>query len=296
MLPENLTKTLDWDVEERPIYDANGTVLPRFKALHNSESGHLLHVVGAGYAPVRNEQLLESIEILTERTGLELQGFETWRHGAKVMAFLRNVDPRPVSAMQHTAENYMLIGNSNDYSTAFFTGFTNYVYRCENMFSLRNQQNRINHTRDSRQRIDGLMRAHTLYYDAEAGFYRVNEELEAVRIQPRHREEMTRHVLDITNLQDASPRKKNQATALGRCIDTEVEAFGDNLLGLFHGATRYVSREMSSRSRTFGNVIGHPAAMNARALEYCRAIAHEHKPITLQVSAPVPQMAAAFLI
>jgi hypothetical protein len=294
MIPENLSKTLNWEVEERPIYDSTGRALPKFKALHNSSNGKLLHVVGQGYTPTFNSELMENIELLTERTSLELQGFETFRDGAKVMAFLRDTDPRPVAG--HRAENYMLIGNSNDYSTAFFTGFTNYVHRCENMFSLRNQQNRISHTRDSRQRIGDLMRAHELYFDAEAGFYRVNEELERVRLRDHHREDMTKHVLDITDLQDVSGRKRNQAESLGRCIDTETAAFGENLLGLFHGATRYVSRELTTKSRTFGNVLGHPAQLNARALEYCRTVAREHSPVSVSMYAPQVAQVAEFVI
>jgi hypothetical protein len=290
MIPETLTKTLDWEVEERPIYDSTGRALPKFKALHNSSSGKLLHVVTESYTPTLNAELMENIGLLTERTSLHLQGFETFRDGAKVMAFLKDSDPRPVGG--HAASNYMLIGNSNDYSTSFFTGFTNYVHRCENMFSIRNQQNRIAHTRDSRQRIGDLMRAHELYYDAEQGFYRVNEELESVRMRPHHREDMVKHVLDITDLQDVSGRKRNQAATLQSCIDTETAAFGENLLGLFHGATRYVSRELNSRSKTFGNVLGHPAQLNARALDYCRTVAREHAPVVVSAYVPpVPQVA-----
>jgi hypothetical protein len=294
MIPENLSKTLTWEVEQRPIYDSTGRALPKFKALHNSSTGDLLHVVTHSYTPTLNAELMENIDLLTERTGLELQGFETFRGGAKVMAFLKDSNPRPVGG--HSASNYMLIGNSNDYSTAFFTGFTNYVHRCENMFSMRNQQNRIAHTRDSRQRIGDLMRAHELYYDAEQGFYRVNEELEGVRLRPHHREDMVKHVLDITDLQEVSGRKRNQAESLGRCIDTETAAFGENLLGLFHGATRYVSRELTTKSRTFGNVIGHPAQLNARALEYCRTVAREHAPVMVGMYVPPVREVAEFVI
>jgi len=294
MIPETLTKTLDWEVEERPIYDSTGRALHKFKALHNSSSGKLLHAVTESYTPTLNAELMENIGLLTERTGLELQGFETFRDGAKVMAFLKDSEPRPVRG--HAAANYMLIGNSNDYSTAFFTGFTNYVYRCENMFSTRNQQNRIAHTRDSRQRIGDLMRAHELYYDAEQGFYRVNEELESVRLRPHHREEMVKHVLDITDLQDVSGRKRNQAATLQSCIDTETAAFGENLLGLFHGATRYVSRDLSTKSRTFGNVLGHPAQLNARAFDYCRTVAREHAPVVVSAYVPAVPQVAEFVI
>lgn len=283
MIIGTLAERLEWEVEERPIFDAHGNALPRFKGLYNDATGDLLHVVGQGYAPTTNAMIMENIEVLTERTGLTIQGFETFRGGAKVMAYLTDTTPRMVGRANYETSNFMVIGNSNDYTSSFFTGFTNRVHRCENMFSAKNQQNRIPHTADSSRRITELMRAHELYYDSANGFFRISEQLERVTIGDHHRESFTKYVLDITDLQDVSARKKNQISSFQKAISTEVAAFGANLLGLFQGATRYVSRELRVKNSTFGNLVGRPAAMNARAFEYVKAIESQNRAQTIAI-------------
>ncbi len=270
----NLDNTLNWEVKECPIYDMNGNEIKGYKRLENDSTGATLNICKASYVPVRNEQLIESANLVSERTGLELEGFASFRDGQRVMAYLKN--PNAQSIGGYKSDDYMIIGNSHNYSTSFFTGLTSRVHRCENMFSATNQQSRIQHTKQGTSRITDLMEATTLYFNSKTGLYEEMETFSGIKTNPKMVETFTRELLALPMSGEIPTRTQNRVSTLNDAIKIESAAFGNNLLGLFNGVTRYTTHDLKKRNSVFGNPFGRANELNQRALNLCRTLKDEN--------------------
>ena len=268
MRPTDLLTSLEWEIDEAPIFDQRGAVIAGHKALQHGRTGDTLAVVSSQYRPVRNEELLNYVQQLSENTNLELQGFSEFRGGRRVMAFM--AEPQPQSVARYAARNFMVIGNSHDKSTAFFTGFVSHIVRCENQFTVQNQQIRVHHTRGAEDRLADLLQCTEMYYNVRTGMYESMEQMEAVPVRLPQVREAANRILDITDLQEPSHQRQSQRASLERDIRTEMDAFGENALGLFNGVTRYTSHNLRQKHPLFGNPFGRANELNERALNICR--------------------------
>lgn len=280
--------TLDWEISEAPVFDHEGRAITGYKRLTHGTTGQTFAVVSQAYHPVRNEQLLEHVQAIVERTPLAVHGFAVFREGRRVMAFLEDgSESRKVG--RWPARDYMIIGNSHDKSTAFFTGYTSHIVRCENQFTVGNQQVRVHHTRGAEQRLADLIHCTELYYNTRTGMYESMEQMEQTPLLAGEVRELTERLLDIHPNIEPSAVKKNSRANLERCMSVEIEAFGPNLLGAFNGVTRYTSREMRQRHPVFGNPFGRAAELNERALLMIQQRAAARRPMSYAVAPMIEQ-------
>ena len=63
--------------------------------------------------------------------------------------------------------NYMVVGNSFDCSTGFFTGISNVVLRCTNQFSRISLGHNIRHNKHINVKLDELVRFYKGYMNQE---------------------------------------------------------------------------------------------------------------------------------
>lgn len=265
----NLDNSLNWDVLQMAVHNPYGREIKGFKALVNNESGETLQIVSDSYQPVKNAQLVECAEHVSRSAGLSLEGYASFKGGRKVLAYLR--DPEAKSLGGSATSDYMIIGNSHDKSTAFFTGHTNYMHRCTNMFSSMNMQNRVQHSAGNKERIDSLMFATDLYYNEKTGMYEELQSFEDVPLLPQIKDEFAKNVLRIPEYSGAIPtRTQNRVDDLMNCIEIEANDIGNNLLALFNGATRYSSNRFQQKETVFGNPFGRVNAINRDAFAFCK--------------------------
>lgn len=277
-------QALEWEVMEGLIYDHEGRTIKGHKSLRRGDNGEPFAVVSDGYRPIRNEQLLEHVAALTENTPLQLEGFAEFRGGRRVLAYLR--DPRPATMGSHPMNEYMLIGNSHDKSTAHFMGYVNYVIRCENQFSMVNQQVRVQHTGQAQARLADLIQTTELYYNVRTGMWEEMEQMAelpapAHEVAPR----LSMALFDLTAEQMAAGRMRTQRESLTRAIEREQAAFGENMLGVFNGVTRYVTHDMRKAHAMFGNPFGRAYELNRKALQWVRNERINRAPIVVPVTA-----------
>lgn len=264
-----LDNTLNWDVLQTAVHNPYGREIKGFKALVNNATGETLQIVSDSYQPVSNEQLVECAQTVSERAGLSIEGYASFKGGRKVLAYLK--DPEGKRLGGSPTSDYMIIGNSHDKSTAFFTGHTNMVFRCQNMFSSMNMQNRVQHSAGSKERIDALMFATDLYFNEKTGMYEELQSFENVPLLPQVRDDFAKEVLRIPEYSGRIPtRTQNRVDELMDCIEIEKNDIGNNLLALFNGATRYTSNRMKPKETVFGNPFGRVNVMNRDAFEFCR--------------------------
>ncbi len=282
LIHNNLDKTLNWEVEETEIYSPNGEIIPGYQALRNSRTGEVLNVCGITYTPISNARLVEIAHNFCENTPFELEGFATYRGGKKVLAYLKNENPPAFAG--HKAQDFLVIGNSHDGSTAFFTGLTNFVYRCENMFSQRNMQTRILHRMNAEQELRAMQATHDLYYNELTGVYERAQEMTEHRLTDKELESFANIILDLKEGEPLSTRTQNNRERLLDSIYHETNDLGKNLFGAFNGVTHYTSHQIQTKNRVFGNPFNIQDTLNQRAYNFAvNTMARNPRPKPVQV-------------
>lgn len=266
-----LLPTLDWEIEEQPIYDAEGNAITGWKSVRRNDDHTCLNICKSSYTPTPNQMLVESAEQLAEQTGFKIAGYDTYQQGRKILAFLQNPEENEIAG--HKLKDYLLIGNSHDYSSSFWIGNTSVMIRCSNQFTKRNQQFTVSHTVNSQERIDKLLYSFETYLQQNKMIYEEFERFLNTPIELATIYEAIAEVINIHVQETISTRKKNlyqQATA---SIHRECFDLGKNVWGLFNGFTHFTTHVKKAKEKTFGNALGSMADINDKAYHYCRSIA-----------------------
>lgn len=266
-----LSSTLDWEVEEQPVYDGDGNVIPGWKSVRRNDDHTCLNICKGSYTPTPNQMLIESAEQLAEQTGFTIAGYDTYQQGRKVLAFLQNPQENQVAGQK--LKDYLLIGNSHDYSSGFWIGNTSVMLRCTNQFTKRNQQFSVSHTVNSQERIDKLLNSFETYLQQNELLYQDFERFVNAPIELATIDEAIAEVMNIQLQETISTRKKNLYQQITASIHRECFDLGKNVWGLFNGFTHFTTHIKRAKEKTFGNALGSMADINDKAYTYCRSIA-----------------------
>jgi hypothetical protein len=264
-----LQNSITWDVIETPVY-ANNTKCAGYKAITRSDNGSLLNIAKKSYTPTSNGRLVEVAEKLSEITGFSLEGFDTFNSGRKVLGYLKN--NREVKVCDFPMHDYMVIGNSHDYSTGFFIGTSTIMLRCENQFSKINRQMKVQHTRNHNTRIDELIRYFENYIAERNKLFCKMEDFSKVQIDEQIINGLINRLLLMDSKEEVSTRKANIRKEVEQSIIRECSDIGNNLLGLFNGITHYTTHIKKSKEKVFGNVLGTLATTNEKAFQFCESL------------------------
>lgn len=261
---EAVTKQLSWDIDLKPVI-VEGNTLPDYQSIVRNDSGQVLSLTKKTYHPASNEKFVEVIGRIHEFTGFDVEGYSVFHGGRKVLAFLKNNEKMRVGDFD--SNNYMVIGNSFDRSTGFFTGISSVVIRCTNQFSRIQTTQSIRHNRQINMKLDELVCFYKDYMRQEQQLKEVFEIWNQNLIDKHTVEAFADHVLEIPN-ENVSTVKKNHRLSLFDSINTETTAMGNTAYGLFNGLTHYTSHVMKSSSKMFGNTLGHSYRLNQRGFQF----------------------------
>lgn len=261
---EPITKSLGWDIELQPVI-VEGKVLPNYQSLVRNDNRNVLSITKKTYHPATNEKFVEVISKIHEFTGFEVEGYSVFHEGRKVLAFLKNNELMNVGDFD--SQNYMVIGNSFDCSTGFFTGLTNVVIRCTNQFSKMNINQNIRHNKQINMKLDELVRFHKDYVMQENKMKQTFELWNLIDVKPPTVQDFVDYVLEVPK-EDVSTFKKNNQASLFHSINTEIGEMGRTAYGIFNGLTHYSSHVVKSSNKMFGNVLGHSYRLNERGFKF----------------------------
>lgn len=267
-----LSPSLNWEVSEHQV-TSNDRICPGYKALHRDDNGLLLNIVKDSYYTATNGMFTTVVEKLREVTGFELLGYSQAGEGQRVLAYLKNRSGMNIG--DFTTENFLVLGNSFDYSTGFFGGNVNRVLRCQNEFGRISQNFRIRHASGITGRIDEMIKYYESYVLEQSAMKTEFESWQGITMSADVKEMFVESVLNVERNEnnEISTRKLNQMDNLWVSINREVNAMGDNLWSLFNGVTHYTTHVASGKERVFGNVIGTLADINSRGFHAARKIA-----------------------
>lgn len=269
-LAEPLTKQLTWDIDLKPVV-VEGNVLPDYQSVVRNDNGHVLSLTKKTYHPATNEKFQEVVSRVHEFTGFDVEGYSVFHGGRKVLAFLKNNEKMRVGDFD--SNNYMVIGNSFDRSTGFFTGISNVVIRCTNQFGRLQTTRTIRHNKQINMKLDELVRFYKNYVDQEQQLKEVFKIWNQKFADTPTVEAFVDHVLEIPK-ENASAIKVNSKASLFHSINTEMDAMGNTAYGLFNGLTHYTSHVVKSSNKMFGNVLGHPYRLNERGFSFLHDFVH----------------------
>ncbi|UJP64053.1 DUF932 domain-containing protein [Mongoliitalea daihaiensis] len=258
-----ITTELNWEVESGKLYNAKGQALKDYKLLTRSDNGGLLNVCKKTYTPTTNDKFKETVNQMQKVTGYDFAGFSEMGAGRKILAYLK-AEKRKIAGFDF--DNYMVIGNSHDYSTGFFIATSKEMLRCENQFSrmYKGSMFSIPHTISVSERIDELVMRFESFMEHERKMERKFEIWKEIDIDQSLREMMVERVLAVEMGEVESLPKVTQRRidALQHSIDRETRDIGQNLFGLFNGVTHYTTHVYNQRESVFGNIFGRTSEMN----------------------------------
>jgi Domain of unknown function (DUF932) len=271
-LQQNQTVTpFGWDIVQSNIY-ANSRQITSHKAIFRKDNYHLLNVAKTSYTPTTNARFIEVVGRMSEVTGFPIRCYDEFEGGKKVLAFLECVEP--IEVQGHQFQDYMLIGNSHDSSTGFFIGNSSKMIRCSNRFSKVFRQLQVHHTRNHDTKIEQLLGYFQTFMAERKQLFTKMEQFAKVQIDDSIKEALVQRLTrmnqeEILGTKEISIRKENVMNSLWQSIDKECLALGDNLFGLFNGATHYSTHVKKAKEPIFGNCLGSLARMNDDAFQFC---------------------------
>jgi hypothetical protein len=286
-----LAQSFGWEVTENEIIVGNqmGLVGPNKapaivsdrKAIVNGSTGTVLNTPKLGYTPLHNAQLEEAAHMMAQASGGTVEGFETFKGGKKVLAF--------VKAENHTGEingnkieDYIVIGNSHDGSSSIFIGTSTTLLRCENQFSEIQRDFSIRHSGNIALKFEEAIEHYKKYYAQRDIMYRKFTDMSKVKIDKGLVASLTDRLFDVDRQAitageiEMSSRKQNQLDSFQVSLDREMTDLGSNLWGYFNAVTHYTTHrkgmnahgdktEAALASNSFGNVVGSNANFNKKA-------------------------------
>jgi hypothetical protein len=272
MYNKNLTQTLDWDINQMPVYTNNQQV-QGYKSLVRNDTGDVLNVCKKSYTPASNEMFMDAVNQLQDFTGFEFQGYNEFRNGSTVLAFLKNTEGGEVAGLP--MDSYMVVGDSRDYSNPFFIGTSMNIIRCTNAFSQIAKKMKAYHSKSLKQNIDKLVMYYAAYQEQQEMIAKKFEVWEGIKMSPKLRDMFVDKVIDIEDREEMSPRKQNILSDVNHAMDREMDDIGHNLYGAFQGITYHTTHQLRQKESTFLNVLGSADRRNQKAFEVANELATE---------------------
>ncbi len=268
--------SLSWEVQTERLYNGNGQALKDYKLLTRSDSGALLNVCKKSYNPTLNSRFKEIVQRMAKVTGFEFSGYVEAFGGKKVFAYLKS-NGEKIAGFDF--DNYMVIGNSHDYSSGFFIASVHEMLRCQNQWAKvkKGALYTISHTSSSEYRVEELILRFDNYMEDLRKSKRRLELWRQIDVSPELREVTIRRVLDLElgDIESLPKKSKSRYDALDFALQREVKDVGENVLGLFQGVTYYTTHMLSQKTNVFGNVLGNAYELNERAFSFCGEIEDE---------------------
>jgi hypothetical protein len=261
---ELLEKTnLNWSVLQESIVTMSGIEIENKKALVRSDTQKVLEVMSNDYYPYQNYELLDLLDKVSGRTGLEIHTGGSFKEGARVYVQLKSNDLRLGNDI---VEGYLTGINSFDGSTSLAFGPSNVTISCQNKFfaAFREIQSKIRHTKNMVIRIDEICRGLENVVAEEKVIFDDIMKLSETRFDDIIKDRVTRSLFNIkpeVNLRDEdaiSSVTRNKMSRFFIDLNGELQQKGDNMWGLFSGVTKYTTHSMTKNDNTeikmFGRV------------------------------------------
>lgn len=126
---------LDWKVEPRPVFTADGTSIDTHRAITRITDSAVLGVVSKSFVPLQNNQLFRFLAPFVEEGACALEAAGSLKGGKRVWALAKLKGEEAEVVDGDKVRGYFLLSNSHDGTQAFRAQFTSIRVVCWNTLS-----------------------------------------------------------------------------------------------------------------------------------------------------------------
>lgn len=262
-----------WEPTSQPLYLANGSEVKSHKAIVNGKTGESIFVMGKRYSILSNTDLTSQANLLAEVAQTEVEGFETYDGGRKVLAILKNPH-EGIEIAGHEMKSKIILGNSFDGSKPIFLGTSDEYIRCKNQFGRIMKAFSIRHSKDQVGKLAAMVEMARVYFEEHTKMLNTFEKMSKVQIDQKVYDALIRDYFDIDStiaLNDTeaiSTRKLNLIDTFKGSLDREINELGGNVWGLFNGVTYHNTHVAKQKDRDSVGLFGLTAKNNLKAFDF----------------------------
>jgi phage/plasmid-like protein (TIGR03299 family) len=255
-LIELLEKTgLNWKVRTENVVTESGIEIPGQKAIIRDDTNVPLSIRSDEYFPFQNYELIELLDKVSQRSGLEIKNGGHFKEGARVFIQLKSNN---LTLGNDRIEGYLTGINSFDGSTSLAFGPSNITISCQNKFfaAFRELETKVRHTKNMNVRIDEICRRLDNALVEERYVFDNIVRFSETRFDDAIQDNVIRKLfnikkeIDLKN-EDAIPTvTRNKLSRFYIDLNGELRTKGENLWGLFSGVTKYTTHSVSKDDRS----------------------------------------------
>lgn len=252
---------LNWSVRTENVKSETGVLIPDYKTVIRNDTNKPLSIRGKDYGIFQNFELMELLERVSQKSGLEIHTGGSFDDGAKVWVQLKSND---LKIGKDKVKGYLTGINSFDGSTSLAFGPSNVTMSCTNKFfsTFRNMETKIRHTKNMMIRVDDVMTELNKTLEEEKIMFQNITKLSQTRIGKDDIENALRTLfnlndeVDLKDEESMSTVTQNKLSRFSVDLAGEIQDKGDNLWGLFSGVTKYTTHSMgkgnNDKQKMFG--------------------------------------------
>ena len=252
---------LNWTVREESLTTESGIIIPKQKAIVREDTNKVLSIHGEGYYPYQNHQLIELLDKVSQKSGLEIHRGGSFGDGQKVFIQLKSND---LKLGDDKIEGYITGINSFDGTTSLAFGPSNITISCQNTFfgAFRSMDTKVRHTKNMVMRVDDICRGLEKVVEEESKMFEDIKMLSETRMTKESEDWVTRTLfnimrdVDLNDEESVSTVTRNKLSRFEIDLNGELKEKGSSLWGLFSGVTKYTTHSMkkddNSENKMFG--------------------------------------------
>lgn len=249
---------LDWEVNKIPLtyeYKGKPSTSPYY-GLVRSDNGTILGNCTDDYHIGQNKDIVQSLISIADGHDFEINKGGAINQGRKI--FVQLELPGQVDIGSDKVTRYITALSRHDGRGALAFSLTNKVMSCQNMFNkmMRGAEYKIRHTSSMAERILEMQNAITLLINGDSAMTEQFRKWAHTDVSKDLIEEMVTYLLNTDKVAEEmlSKKKMKHIENMRTVIKSEMNTKGENLWGLFNGATFYANHIKQHPARPNGKV------------------------------------------
>lgn len=251
---------LDWKVQLRNLFTAEGMQIPEFFATIRDDPEHgqiPLGVVGKRYNPLQNVEAFEFFDNLVQDGIASYETAGSLREGRKVWILAKMNDDLSVGD-DDSIDKFVLLSNSHDGSSAVTVKVTPVRVVCNNTLSAalrtkasKNNEFSIRHTSSVKEKLEQAQKTMEAVNDAYDALGRVWSKMTEIEL-PIH--ERIAYIHDVFPEKEDAKNPKRLATLRAEVFSLfekgagmDLDSANGTLWGAYNAVTEHVTHSISSR-------------------------------------------------
>ncbi|MHA1815313.1 MAG: DUF932 domain-containing protein [Candidatus Heimdallarchaeaceae archaeon] len=273
----------DWDINQTPIFNAQGEIIKGYKEISRNDDDSLIAVMKKSYTPMTTQQFSDTVEQIAKNIGADVAGYEDWQTNKQfgrpqhvITAQLEMSEPLSIAGSK--IQGFLTIGSGFDGGRSFFVGHTNNYMRCSNEFGSIISAFTSRLTKNNLLRVEDIVKNIEIYSEYEKELYASFERFQNVQIDDKIIKECVARLVKMTDEERVdssliSTQKLNKMDDIMASVRGECAELGNNAWGLFNACTHYSTHVMNSRNQDmFGNMFGSKAMINKTGYDFCNEL------------------------